>query len=150
MSDGYPIQTNFTSGEVSPLIRGRVDVNKYFNGAEIIENFLVRPQGGLCRRSGTRFVNEVQNSDRFTRIYKFEFSALQAYVIEFGHLYIRIHKDGGTVEVTGVPVEVVSPYNENQLRGLYFTQSADVLYICHPDHPTQKLVRLSHTSWSLI
>jgi hypothetical protein len=149
MSDGYPIQTNFTSGEVSPLIRGRVDVNKYFNGAEIIENFLVRPQGGLCRRSGTRFVNEVQNSDRFTRIYKFEFSALQAYVIEFGHLYIRIHKDGGTVEVTGVPVEVVSPYNENQLRGLYFTQSADVLYICHPDHPTQKLVRLSHTSWSL-
>ena len=39
------IQTNFASGEIDPLLRARVDLNQYQNGAERLENVLVQPQG---------------------------------------------------------------------------------------------------------
>ena len=32
------IKTNFTAGEVSPRLMGRVDIARYANGAKIIEN----------------------------------------------------------------------------------------------------------------
>lgn len=35
------IKTNFTAGEVSPRLMGRVDIARYANGAKIIENAVV-------------------------------------------------------------------------------------------------------------
>lgn len=146
----YPIQTNFTAGEVSPLIRGRVDLDKYFNGVEILENFIVRPQGGIFRRSGTRFVAEVKDSNKSVILQEFEFSTIQAYILEFGDLYMRIYRDGGVVEdPPGTPVEVVTPYTEAQLSGLSFTQSADILYVCHASHRPRKISRTSHITWTI-
>jgi hypothetical protein len=149
MPDGYPIQTNFTSGEVSPLLRGRVDISKYFNGAKKLQNMVVKTQGGITRRPGTRHVYEVKTSGKLTLLQRFEFSSQQAYVLEFGDLYIRIYKNGGILTSSGIPVEIVTPYTEADLRGLYFTQSADVLYICHPSYQPRTLSRLSETNWVL-
>ena len=143
------IQTNFTSGEISPLLYGRVDLAKYYNGAKIIENFVVRPQGGLVRRTGTQFVQEVKDSAKNTRIIAFSYSSEQNYILEFGDEYIRFFKDGGPIEVAGNPVEVVTPYQDTELDGLYFTQSADVLFICHPSYAPRTLSRTSHTVWTL-
>lgn len=44
------IKTNFTAGEVSPRLMGRVDIARYANGAKIIENAVVVVQGGVVRR----------------------------------------------------------------------------------------------------
>ena len=148
MSRAQPIQTNFTSGEVSPLIKGRVDITKYFNGVEILENFLVKGQGGVVRRSGTRFINPVKDSSKKVRLVEFEFSTIQAYVLEFGDQYIRFYRDGGII-IDGSEVEVATPYLEADLDDLYFAQSADVLYICHPNYRPRTLSRSSHTSWTL-
>ena len=38
-------QTNFTAGELSSDLYGRVDLAKYFNGCQKLENFLIKPQG---------------------------------------------------------------------------------------------------------
>lgn len=149
MARTHTIQTNFTSGEVSPLMLSREDVNKFFNGAQQIENFIVRPQGGALRRSGTRFVNEVKDSSKIVRLHGFEFSTIQAYMLEFGDKYIRIYKDGGLVEDVGVPVEVITPYTEDQLVDLDFAQSADRLYIVHPLHQQRQLDRTSDIDWNL-
>jgi hypothetical protein len=43
------IKTNFTAGEVSPRLMGRVDIARYANGAKIIENAVVVVQGGVVR-----------------------------------------------------------------------------------------------------
>lgn len=150
MSDGYPIQTNFTSGEVSPLITGRTDINKYFNGARKLQNFIVKPQGGTMRRSGTRFVSEVKDSTAVTIVRKFIFSTSQAYVLEFGNNYIRFYRNGGQIKLAGVPVEVPTPYITADLRALSFTESADILYIVHPNYPPAQLERFSDTSWGLL
>jgi hypothetical protein len=57
------IITSWTKGEVSPMTHGRVDVNLYANGAKTIENLIVRPQGPVFRRSGTKFVRAVKLQD---------------------------------------------------------------------------------------
>lgn len=143
------IQTNFTSGEVSPLMRGRVDTTRYAAGAERIENFIVKPQGGCWRRSGTRYVETSKFPDKRCRVVKFEFSTVQAYVLEIGEKYIRFYKDGGIiVDGGGVPIEVDTDYLEADLPLLYFSQSADIMYMCHPKYPTMQLMRFSHTNWS--
>ncbi len=46
-------------------------------------------------------------------------------------------------------MEVYTPYVEADLARLRFTQSADVLYIVHPDYAPRTLTRTSHTSWEL-
>ena len=56
------------------------------------------------------------------------------------------YTSGGTVSEI---VEIASPYLEDHLFELKFTQSADVLYITHPLYAPRKLIRASHTSWSL-
>ena len=97
MSRVTTIQTNFTAGELSEELFGRVDISKYVNGAETIENFIVHPHGGISRRPGTRFVKEIKTSAAKTRLIPFEFSTTQAYVIEFGNLYCRFYKDKGSI-----------------------------------------------------
>ena len=44
------------SGELSPLIKGRVDIDQYYNGMQTAENVVIVPQGGLKRRPGTQHV----------------------------------------------------------------------------------------------
>lgn len=145
-----PIQTNFTAGEISPLLYGRTDISKYFNGVREITNFIVKPQGGAVRRSGTRFVHEVKTSSKKTILIRFEFSVVQAYILEFGDQYIRFYRNEGIIESSpGTPYEISTPYLEADLENLYVTQSADILYIAHPSYAPRKLSRTAHTSWTL-
>lgn len=46
-------------------------------------------------------------------------------------------------------VEITTTYTEAELFKLNFAQSADTLYITHPDHAPASLTRSSHTSWTL-
>lgn len=123
----------------------------YFEGAREITNFSLLRQGGVERSPGTRFVNEVKDSTKDTILIPFEFSVDDAYQLEFGHLYIRFYKvsTGLRVEVAGVPVEIVSPYASTELRELHYQQSADVIFLWHGSHPTQKLSRFSDTNWTI-
>ena len=54
-----PLQTNFTSGELDPLLGTRDDVKHYYNGAEKLRNVVVIPQGGAFRRPGLLFRREI-------------------------------------------------------------------------------------------
>jgi len=44
---------------------------------------------------------------------------------------------------------IASPYLEAELFDIKFAQSADVMYITHPNHEVEKLSRTGHTSWTL-
>ena len=149
MAKASPPFINFTAGELSPRLEGRTDVNKYFNGCKKLQNFLIHPHGGASRRPGTKYVNSVKTSSNFTRLIPFEFNVEQAYILEFGENYFRIHKDGGTVVSGGNPVEVATVYTSAQVSEIKFTQSADVMYLVHPSHPVQKITRTSHTAWTI-
>jgi len=51
------IQSSFNSGVLSPLIKGRVDLQQYYNGLEVGDEVILLPQGGLKRRPGTKFID---------------------------------------------------------------------------------------------
>ena len=44
---------------------------------------------------------------------------------------------------------LTTTYETADLADLKFAQSADVMYICHPDFPPRKLSRTGHTSWTI-
>lgn len=276
----WPIQTNFTAGQLSARLHGRVDVNKYNNGLKTQKNAYSLPHGGVVRRGGLNYVADVKSvasgtelitngtfdsdisgwtdksvgtgsisygahklhinstdssnygwaeqsvttvagkryvltfdisnhvidleigtttggddiypetnlatgshtiefialttstfigfhhidntnsaldnvsvklatQDDKVRLVRFEFSVTQAYILEFGNLYIRVYKDNGQIQTGGAPVEIVTPFTTAQLFDLYFAQSADTLYIAHPSHAPRKLTRTSDIAWTL-
>lgn len=223
-----PLQSNFVSGEFSPLLFGRVDADRYKTGLAVCLNYIPTIQGSLPRRPGTIFVAETKFSSKKSRILKFEFSTTQAYMLEFGDAYIRFFKNNAAITLPDVVItnatranpcvvtanahgyangdrvlindvvgmvqlnnrefqvanvtantfelkdaqtlvnldstfytayassgvvakiyEIVSPYLEADLRKIKFTQSADVIYLAHPNYPTRKLTRTAHTSWTI-
>lgn len=92
-----PILSNFNAGQLSPLLDGRVDLAKYPNGAYRMENFIPTVQGPCKRRMGFRFEAEVRNGDDRTWLRRFIFSESQAFILEFGPLYIRFFTNQGPV-----------------------------------------------------
>ena len=153
MADSSPILTNFTSGELSPRLNGRIDMDKYYNGASLINNFIVLMHGGLTKRPGTRFIREIKTStgsNSGARLIPFVFSKTQAYVLEFGHNYIRFYKDEGIIVSAGTtPYEIATTYTAAQVNEIEFVQSADVLYLVHESHTPRKLSRTGHTAWTI-
>lgn len=281
MPRANPIQPSFNAGEFSPRMVARTDFAKYPLACATLENMIPIAQGGAMRRPGTRFVAAVKDSTRPVKLRSFEFSTVQAYILECGEGYFRFYKDGGQIAVAtsdaaitngnftsnitgwtdkssgaaaishdaangrlnldgvatevaateqavaltsigqehaicfrvfGAPgdsvllrigtssgatnivndvvcktgwhcraftpsaspiyiqfrnaaaktlqlddvsinaggaVEIVTPYLDANLFEIKQAQSADVLYLCHPDHPILKLLRHGHTSWSL-
>lgn len=92
-----PIINAFNAGELSPRMYGRTDINKYLAGLKTLLNFNIHPQGGVQNRSGTRFVHEVYDSSKKSRVVRFVFSVTQAYILEFSDQKIRVFKDEGYV-----------------------------------------------------
>jgi hypothetical protein len=141
--------TSFVSGEFGNKLTGRTDFDKYQSAAKTMENFLVHPQGAATRRVGTQYIASVKTASAKTRLIPFEFSTTQTYILEFGNNYIRFFKDKGQILSGGSPYEISTPYLTAELFDIKFAQSADVMYIVHPNHETMKLSRTGHTSWSL-
>ena len=55
MSRAVTLQTNFTTGEIDPLLTSRIDINQYYNGLDKARNVLIQPQGGVVRRPGLEY-----------------------------------------------------------------------------------------------
>lgn len=143
------LQTNFTAGVVSPRLYSRVDIAKYRNGCQVLQNFVVQRFGGIRKRGGTEYINEIKSSASPVRLIPFIFSITQAYILEFGDTYIRFYTNGGVVTSGGSPVEVTTPWDETEVWDLQFVQSADVLYITHPNYAPRTLSRTSATTFVL-
>lgn len=139
----YLLQCSFAAGEISPEVANRVDLDKYNSAVLKARNCHIRPYGPIYKRPGMRFVARTKYSDKKSIIVPFNgATANDDYLLEIGHEYIRVHKNG---QYLGV--ELATPFTENILSNLRFTQSADTLFIASGDYPVKKLVRYSDTSW---
>jgi len=148
---GSAIQVAFNSGEFSPRMAGRVDLQAYAAACEILENFQITAEGPAEHSGGTVFIAATKFPAKKSRLISFKFSTVQAYVLEVGDQYIRFYKDYGQI-VSGSPaaaIEIATPYLEADLAALMVTQSADVLYITHVGYAPRKLTRTSHVDWTL-
>ena len=104
------IQTAFDSGQYSPLMDGRVNVEGYSNACKRLENWIVKPQGGAITRSGSEYIADAKTPGLTARLIPFVISNVSAYVIELGNTYMRFYSVGAQLLDTGSPVEITSPY----------------------------------------
>jgi hypothetical protein len=150
------IQTNFSSGEIDPLLRARVDLKQYQNGAETLTNVLVQPQGGVRRRGGLKYLMEIPSAASpagGTRSVPFEFSVDDSYMLVFVNQRMYIFKDKTlitNINGTGNPYLAVTAVTSSILSTMCWTQSADTLIITHKDINPIKIVRgATDASWTV-
>lgn len=86
---------------------------------------------------------------------KFKFSSNTAFILEFGHCYIRFYANHGQVLKDTFVYELESPYTlddlwdqEEKVCKLQVIQNADVLYLWHKKY-MKTLTRYSNTDWRL-
>jgi hypothetical protein len=91
MGKASPAIAAFNAGEFAPQMEGRTDVEKYAIAAHIQQNFLPLKQGPSMYRQGTAFAQAVRNAANRTWLVRFEYSQTQAFVLEFGNLYVRFY-----------------------------------------------------------
>ena len=89
--------------------------------------------GGMTRLNGRRFVvaNQTTNTFELTGENSTSYDT---------------YTSGGTASKV---YEIATTYTTAQIFEIQYTQSADVMYIVHPDHKPRKLARTGHTSWTL-
>jgi hypothetical protein len=94
MARSAPAISTFTSGEISPRLEGRIDIEKYRSGLSDLTNMIVQPHGGLTRRPGTEYLGAVKDSSVKTRLIPFQFKTSDTYILEFGDQYMRVFRNG--------------------------------------------------------
>ena len=138
------VQVGFTSGELDPVLLGRIDKELYYKGAALLRNVYVNPQGHLTRREGTFYVDNTA-SNAVARKIEFEFNTVQKYLLVFTAGQFKVYKDDVLqATVTSAPV---SSLTLAQIQEMKFVQSADTLLLFHKDVQTIKITRTGHTTW---
>ena len=151
MAETRPLQTNFTAGELSPRLSARVDLDRYANGAAVLQNVLVQAHGGATRRPGSYYVGltKSQAAGTHPRLIPFVVSNIAGYALELGQYTMRFYRNRAPILSSGTPLELATPWPASVLRAVRFAQSADVMYLCHPDYPPQKLSRSAGDAFTL-
>lgn len=122
-------QRNFTGGELDPTLHARSDLTKYKNGLATLRNFKIHPQGGVSNREGFEYIEEVKDSTAVSRLIPFEFNKDQAYVLEFGNLYMRVYRNGGLVLETAVTITGATQANPVVISAVNTFSNGDEIFI---------------------
>lgn len=112
-----PIQPAFNAGEFGPRMVARADFAKYRNAARKFENLIALAQGGATRRPGFRFVVPVKDALAKTRLIPFQFSTVQAYVIEAGDRYFRYCLNQGQIQVAATDAAITNGTFTSDIAG---------------------------------
>ena len=117
------LQLSFSGGEISPSMQGRLDARDYQNGLADCDNFLVRPQGSLERRTGFQSVARAYSQSNASRLIPFVYSDDQAYVLELSRYKMQIWRDGTSVKwATPVGGQVASWVQTSTPQRVTFTE----------------------------
>ena len=136
--------TNFSSGELNPLLATRTDVSSYYQGAKQCKNFALLAEGGVMRRPGTSYLATLPAE---SRIIPFIFSDDEVAIIVLSNNRLDVYNTSGTA--------LTSNYTTNcnwttaQLFELNFAQFGDTIYITHRNNDIRKIFRASATSFTV-
>lgn len=148
----------FTSGELTPWLESRFDLQAYRRGAALIRNFIVQPYGGVQRRRGSAFVSLAgsQEADA-VRLFAFSYSDTDSLMLEFYPGAMRVYREGELLmteqeaadgAMQRVPYVLEVPWSTaEQVRSLRFTQVNDAVYVTCPSYPPVVLYRTDDTDW---
>lgn len=129
----FLLKPSFAGGEISPALYGRTDFAKYDNGAAKLKNFQVLRYGGIANRPGTKYIATLPSK---AVLRSFRYNSAQNYMIVFYDHGIQVYqKESLQATILG------SPYTADELRLIKYTQSANYMFLVHPEHPPYVLKR---------
>lgn len=134
--------TNFSSGELNPLLATRTDVPSYFQGAKQCRNFALLAEGGLMRRPGTSYLATLPAE---SRIIPFVFSDDEIAIIVLSNQRMDVYNINGTALTSNYTTN--ANWTTAQLFELNFAQFGDTIFITHRDNPIREIFRESATSF---
>lgn len=117
--------TSFSYGEISPVLFGRGDFDAYNHSAMTILNMDVIPTGGIKRRNGLKFIDNITGP---AKIIAFEYSPEEVFLLCFTDNFLHIYDKNETF-LCSLP----SPYSFSDLKNIRWAQKGNQLYIVHRD-----------------
>ena len=132
-------QTNFTAGELDPLLAGRLDIRAVQEGCSRLRNVIVQSSGGMTRRPGTRFVRQLAAGDRMIGL---EFSGGSALIVlSAGRVQV--------LENENLQATLNAPWTAPQVPAVRWMRRGIGLLLAHPDVEPQELSRDAGGIWAL-
>ncbi len=138
-------QRTFNGGQLDGRLMGRTDLTKYFQGASVLQNFVVKRQGCISRRPGTRILHTIEKDD-FDSANHFRLIPF-AYDLDLGYIIVMYASDDGrascvVVDSAGATqADLDIPYVGRAIEELDCCQSGDTLFLAHRSYPLAKIIR---------
>ena len=134
--------TNFSSGELNPLLATRTDVPSYFQGAKQCRNFALLAEGGLMRRPGTSYLATLPAE---ARLIPFIFSDDEIAIIALSNQRMDVYNISGTALTSNYTTNC--NWTTSQLFELNFAQFGDTIFVTHRNNPIREIFRESASSF---
>ena len=135
---------SLNAGELSDELAGRIDLQKFNTGCEILENARVLRAGGITRRSGLEYVGGTYLNGK-ARLVGFQFAETQGYALEFTDKKMRVIQNG----VIDAAV-YTTPWTEDQIFQLQFAQRIDRIIVTHPEVSVRNIIKYNDGTWGLV
>lgn len=149
MPNMQKILTDFSWGEISPLLLARVDLPQYNRATKTMLNAYPLITGACTRRPGTSYLAEVYNSNQKARLIPYIYSTDISYLLIFNGGKIEFLKNGQFLKDGEYNYQLDHDYLESELDEITFAQTGNSIFLAHPNHPPKQLQRLTDTSWNL-
>lgn len=131
-----PVITDFTAGEVSPKLTGRIDLAISSKGVGKMQNAYPLVQGGFHTRPGSKALGGTKSYGS-ARLIPFDIGPSAHFVLEMGEDYFRVWSAGAAVMDGSSPLEVVTPYSIEEVWKLHRQQVGNSLYLVCDTQPIQ-------------
>ena len=130
----WVLKNNLSSGELSPLLWTRTDVQQYANGAKTLLNAIPLVEGGVKKRPGTRFRGGIVGA---LRLIPFIPNSENAYMLIFGVGFLKVYDP----RTQSIAWETATPYNTAQkVKEIQFAHTRYRMYMTQGDTPVQRLL----------
>jgi hypothetical protein len=138
------VYTNFSSGELNPLLVTRTDANAYFSGAKTLRNWYLLDEGGIMRRPGTTYKATLPGE---SRVIPFIFSNDELAVFVLSNNRLDVFGSNGA----SIQTNITSGCNWNtaQLFELNFAQFGDTVFLTHRNNTIREIKRTSATTFTV-
>jgi len=136
-------QSNFLFGEVDELASQRFDKNFIEGGCRKLRNFRQLQQGGITRRPGSYYLNQLAAGT--VRIEPFVFNKGQQYITCFADTQVSFY------DLDGLHLHTVTgcPWSAADIKTLDYTGRGDVMFVTHSSFWPATITRTAYDVFEL-
>lgn len=130
----WVLKNNLSSGELSPLLYTRTDIQQYANGSKKLLNAIPLVEGGAKKRPGTRFRGLFAGA---LRLIPFIPSSEDTYMLILGIGTMKVFNP----RTQSIVWETATPYNSTQkVREVQFAHTRYRMYFVQGDTPVYRFI----------